>query len=116
MDAGFVVEVEDEFIPCNTEFVPDLRCARIDSEIEVTMKMIADQVVARDKAVAAPRGPKAVWLPCPPKAAAMSPLLPLCSRTTMIRKKQTKTWTMVRRIIMKLTVCHFFGISIPALN
>jgi hypothetical protein len=58
--AGFDVVVEEEFIPCNTELVPDLRCARMESEIEVTTKMIADHVVARDNAVAAPRGPKAV--------------------------------------------------------
>ena len=61
----------------------------MESVIEVNIKMTVDQVVALDSAVAAPRGPKAVWLPMPPKAAAMSPLLPLCSSTTMIRKKQT---------------------------
>ncbi len=38
------------------------------------MKMMAHQVVALVNTVAAPRGPKAVWLPIPPKAAAMSPL------------------------------------------
>jgi len=65
------------------------RDARIDSVIDVTMNMIADQVVAFDRAVAAPRGPNAVWLPCPPNAAAISPLLPLCSRTTTMRKKHT---------------------------
>jgi isoleucyl-tRNA synthetase len=48
-----------------------------------------DLDITRYKAVAAPRGPNAVWLPIPPKAAAISPLLPLCSSTTMIRKKQT---------------------------
>jgi hypothetical protein len=61
----------------------------MDSVIDVTMKRTADQVVARESAVAAPRGPKAVWLPIPPNAAAISPLLPLCSSTTMIRKKHT---------------------------
>ena len=39
------------------------------------MNTTADHVVARERAVAAPRGPKAVWLPCPPKAAATSPAL-----------------------------------------
>src|ERR1051325_9289649 len=68
---------------------PPPRAVRIESVIEVTMKIIADQVVALVKTVAAPRGPKAVWLPWPPKAAAISPLFPLCSRTTPIRKKQT---------------------------
>jgi hypothetical protein len=31
----------------------------------------------------------------------MSPLLPLCSSTTMIRKKQTIMWIIVIRIIMQ---------------
>jgi hypothetical protein len=86
--AGWVL-AGDDFIPCSTELGPLLRDAATDSVIEVIIKMIADQVVARDNAVAAPRGPKAVWLPMPPKAAAMSPLWPLCSSTTIIRKKQT---------------------------
>ena len=59
--------------------------------IEVIMKATADHVVALESALAAPRGPNAVWLPCPPNAAEMSPLLPLCSRTTTIMKKQTST-------------------------
>lgn len=75
--------------PCNTERGPVCRDAEIDNVIEVNMKIIADHVVAFDNAVAAPRGPKAVWLPIPPKAAAMSPLCPLCSRTTTIKKKDT---------------------------
>src|ERR1700730_17676152 len=79
----------DGAIPCRTEFEPLLREAIIESVIEVSMKMMVDHVVALESAVAAPRGPKAVWLPAPPNAAAMSPLLPLCSSTTMIRKKQT---------------------------
>ncbi len=79
------------FIPENTDVGPLRRAAKIDSVIEVTMKIIADQVVARDSTEAAPRGPNAVWLPCPPKAAAKSPLFPLCSNTTAIRKKQTMT-------------------------
>ena len=61
----------------------------MESVIEVNMKMTVDQVVAFERTVAEPRGPKAVWLPIPPNAAAMSPLLPLCSNTTMMRKKQT---------------------------
>ena len=66
------------------------RTTKIESVMEVTMNNTADQVVALDRAVAAPRGPKAVWLPMPPNAAAMSPLLPLCNSTTMIRKKHTR--------------------------
>ena len=98
--AGWVV-LWAGFNPCKTEFdVLPPREAAMESVIDVSMKMMADQVVAFDSAVAAPRGPKAVWLPMPPNAAAMSPLLPLCSSTTMIRKKQTMMWTMVNRIIM----------------
>src|SRR5437899_3094960 len=67
----------------------------MDSVIEVSMKATADQVVALDSALAAPRGPNAVWLPCPPKAAEMSPLLPLCSSTTTMMKKQTRIWSAV---------------------
>ena len=58
--------------------------------MEVIMNATADQVVALESALAAPRGPNAVWLPCPPNAAEMSPLLPLCSSTTMMMKKQTR--------------------------
>src|SRR5690242_399509 len=50
--------------PDNTDLeCPPPRAVRIDSAIEVTIKMMADQVVALVKTVAAPRGPKAVWLP-----------------------------------------------------
>ena len=45
-----------------------------DSVIEVTMKMMAAQVVAFVSTVAAVRVPNAVWLPMPPKAAAISAL------------------------------------------
>src|SRR6185437_5282171 len=48
---------------------PERRTTKMESVIEVTMKITADQVVAFDKALAAPRGPKAVWLPMPPNAA-----------------------------------------------
>jgi hypothetical protein len=87
--AGCVLVCEG-VIPWRTEFEPlPPREAIIESVIEVIIKIMVDHVVALDKAVAAPRGPNAVWLPIPPKAAAISPLLPLCSSTTMIRKKQT---------------------------
>jgi hypothetical protein len=72
--------------------------------MEVTIKMMADQVVARDRTVAAPRGPKAVWLPMPQKAAAMSPLLPLCSSTTMMRNKQTAIWMTAINMTMSLAI------------
>jgi len=67
------------------------RDATIASVNDVSIKMIAAQVVARVRTVAAPRGPKAVCEPMPPKAAAMSALLPLWSSTTPIRNKQTIT-------------------------
>src|SRR5215469_5753650 len=51
----------------STEPGPLLRDAVTESVIEVIMKIIAHQVVALVNTVAAPRGPKAVWLPIPPK-------------------------------------------------
>jgi len=59
--------------------------------MEVSMNKIAEIVVAFDNNVADPRGPKAVWEPMPPKAPARSAALPLCSKTTMIRKRHTIT-------------------------
>jgi hypothetical protein len=53
-----------------------------------SMNMTAHHVVAFERTLAAPRGPKAVWLPAPPKAPARSAALPLCSSTTMISTKQ----------------------------
>ncbi len=44
----------------NTDVGPVFRAAKIESVIDVTMKIIADQVVARERTDAAPRGPKAV--------------------------------------------------------
>ena len=61
-----------------------------------TMNIIAHQVVALDKTFAAPRGPKAVWLPAPPKAPARSAALPLWSNTTMISTMQLITKKPVR--------------------
>src|SRR4029077_5258107 len=55
------------------------------------MNMMAHQVVALERALAAPRGPKAVWLPAPPKAPARSAALPLCKSTTMISTRQLIT-------------------------
>src|SRR5713101_6803767 len=52
-----------DFTPESTEVGPVRRAAKIDSVIDVSMKMIADQVVARERTEAAPRGPNAVWLP-----------------------------------------------------
>ena len=60
-----------------------------------TMNITAHQVVACDRTLAAPRGPKAVWLPAPPKAPARSAALPLCSRTTMMSTRQFMTKNVV---------------------
>jgi hypothetical protein len=70
---------------------PLWRLARYVSAIEVTMNMMAHHVVRRENTVAVPRGPKAVWLPMPPKVAAISALLPCCSKTTTINTMQTIT-------------------------
>jgi len=51
------------FTPESTDVGPVRRAAKIESVIDVSMKMIADQVVARERTEAAPRGPNAVWLP-----------------------------------------------------
>src|ERR1700687_124667 len=89
--AGCVL-VRDGLSPCTMEVeLPAPREAITESVREVIIKITLDKVVALESAVAAPLGPKAVWLPIPPNAAAISPLLPLCSSTTMIRKKQTIT-------------------------
>ena len=72
------------------EPVPEPREAIIASESEVSMNSAAATVVALDKMVAVPRGPKVVCDPMPPKAPARSAALPLCSSTTTTRKKQTR--------------------------
>jgi hypothetical protein len=60
------------------------------------MKIIAAMTVAFSRGFCAPRGPKAVWLPEPPKAAATSPPLPDCRSTTRIRKMQVRIKMPVR--------------------
>ena len=50
----------DGFTPESTEVGPVRRAAKIESVMDVSMKMIADQVVARERTEAAPRGPNAV--------------------------------------------------------
>ena len=71
---------------------PDFLCdMATESVIEVIMKRTAAHVVALVRTVAAPRGPKAVCEPIPPKAAATSALLPLWMSTTKTRKRQIKT-------------------------
>ena len=80
-----------DLIPSKTDAgAPTRLVAYTAKVIDVIMNATADHVVAFESALAAPRGPNAVWLPCPPNAAEMSPLLPLCSSTTMMMKKQTR--------------------------
>jgi len=72
--AGVVFAGADR-VPSSTDPVLcERRAANTERVIEVTMKKIAAQVVALESTVAAVRVPKAVWLPEPPNAAAMSPL------------------------------------------
>src|ERR1700733_1797255 len=67
-------------------------CARATVRpMEVSMKITADHVVSLVRRLAAPRGPKAVCEPCPPKAPARSADLPCCRRTTPTMKSETMT-------------------------
>jgi len=75
------------------------RVAKIESDIEVNINTIAEIVVAFESSVADPRGPNAVCEPMPPKAPAKSAALPLCSKTTTIKNRHTKTCTIVNRMI-----------------
>ena len=72
-------------LPC-----PTALSVRRTMAIAHSMNMTAHQVVAFERTLAAPRGPKAVWLPAPPKAPARSAALPLWSSTTMISTRQFK--------------------------
>lgn len=83
---------------------PALRVARTDRDMDVSMKTMAEMVVAFDSRVADPRGPKAVCEPCPPNAPARSAAFPLCSNTTMMRNTQTTTCITVNRMITALSV------------
>ena len=84
------------------DVVPRVRVAMIASDMEVTMNNAAAIVVAFESTVAEPRGPKAVCEPMPPKAPARSAALPLCSNTTITRKKLTRTCTIVSAITIFL--------------
>jgi hypothetical protein len=72
---------------CSTADV--LREERMARAREVNMKRMAATVVALDRTVAAPRLPKAVWLPPPPKAPARSAPFPVCRSTTKIKMRHT---------------------------
>lgn len=88
---------------CRSRTLPELdafRVARIARVKDVSINSAAAMVVAFERTVAEPRGPKAVCDPIPPKAPAKSAALPLCSRTTTTRKKQTMIWIKVNRIVI----------------
>ena len=92
------------------------------------MNITAHHVVAWESKVAAPRGPKAVWLPAPPKAPAKSAALPLWSNTTMISTRQFITKKAVRsqpakrkpRMIIATPInkemVHFIQLGIPCIS
>ena len=61
-----------------------------------SMKIAADTIVAFSRGFCAPRGPKAVWLPAPPKAAATSPPFPDCNKITNTRNRQSITKSALR--------------------
>src|ERR1700761_4062458 len=75
----------------------------------VHMKMTADHVVSLVRRLAAPRGPKAVCEPWPPKAPARSADLHCCSRKTPMMKSETMTWVMVRKRIIGRALRPFAG-------
>src|ERR1700691_5081089 len=60
------------------------------------MNTIAHHVVARERKVAAPRGPNAVWLPEPPNAPAKSAAFPLCSIITATSTRHTSTCSVTK--------------------
>ena len=87
VDAGFCVSSNIEpvllTVPVGARFT--------ESVSEVIMNTIAHHVVARERKVAAPRGPNAVWLPAPPNAPARSAAFPLCSMITIMSTKHAST-------------------------
>ena len=95
--AGAVAGAEGRENCSRTERPPgvdDVTCTV--SAIVVNMNITAHHVVARDRNVAAARGPNAVWLPDPPKAPAKSAASPPCSRMTASRTRQIKTCSVTR--------------------
>ena len=90
-----------ELIPCNTEWPVLSRATNTVRPMDVSMKMTAAQVVTLVRILDAPRGPKAVCDPWPPKAPAKSALAPCCNRMAPINTRQTITCTMVSKITTK---------------
>jgi hypothetical protein len=97
MEAGDGV-VEGAALSSTTDFVPIPGSEKISA---ISMKIIAATTVAFSSGFWAPRGPNAVWLPDPPKAAATSPPFPDCKRITRIRNRQTRTKRIWRMTISK---------------
>jgi hypothetical protein len=83
-----------------TEWVPIPGSEKISAR---SIKSTAATTVAFSSGFWAPRGPNAVWLPDPPKAAATSPPFPDCKRTTRIRNRQTITKITLRAMNNKAT-------------
>src|SRR5688572_23087068 len=75
--------------PLRTELPPER--LRMPNPNAPSMNRVPSTAVARVRNVAPARAPKAVWLLEPPNAAAMSPPLPCCSRTTTSNRKQMTT-------------------------
>jgi hypothetical protein len=119
--AVFVVCSRIELLPVLTSVGVRL----IESVSEVSMNTMAHHVVAFDRNVAAPRGPKAVWLPAPPNAPARSAALPLCSMITRTSTMQTRTCSVTKRGVYfhpaysspaatRKEIPHFTSIGIPS--
>jgi hypothetical protein len=82
-------------VPLTTD--PGPRWPMTDNTSAPSMNKTAKIVVSFVSSVAPPRAPNAAWLPPPPKALAMSPPLPCCSRITSSRMKQMSTYAVVKR-------------------
>ncbi len=66
----------------------------------VNMKTTAAAAVSFARNVFAPRPPKTVAPPAPPKAAPTPPRAPGCNSTTRMRKKLTRTCKTTRNAVM----------------
>jgi hypothetical protein len=66
----------------------------------VIMKITAAAAVSFARNVFAPRPPKTVCPPAPPKAAPTPPREPGCSSTNRIRKRLTRTCKTTRNAVM----------------
>jgi len=76
------------------------------------MKMIAALVVSLLIKVLPPPAPKTDWLPLAPKEAPISAPLPDCSKTTMIKAKQTMTCRVTSKIVIKAVTSQAYSKSL----